>query len=117
MYVIYDNESNIKITYQIDIYIADKLYQIRKGDKPQDNLKNISGKVLIVIAANSGIEQSIVNIAKTEGAIVHRFSRENGVDISEILMLPFVMFSKKWKVRLYNKFFWVVKHKTFKRKD
>ena len=111
MYIIYDNESNIKITYQIDIYIADKLYQIRKGDKPQDNLKNISGKVLIVIAANSGIGQSIVNIAKTEGAIVHGFSRENGVDIS------FVMFSKKWKVRLYNKFFWVVKHKTFKRKD
>ena len=117
MYVIYDNESNIKITYQIDIYIADKLYQIRKGDKPQDNLKNISGKVLIVIAANSGIGQSVVNIAKTEGAIVHGFSRENGVDISEILMLPFVMFSKKWKDRLYNKFYWVVKHKNFKRED
>ncbi len=76
MYVIYDNESNIKITYQIDIYIADKLYQIRKGDKPQDNLKNISGKVLIVIGSSSGIGQSIANIAKAEGEIVHCFQEK-----------------------------------------
>ena len=83
VHVLYGSESNIKITYPIDIFIADKLFQIRKENKPQDNLKNISGKVLIVIGASSGIGQSIANIAESEGAIVHGFSRENGVDVRE----------------------------------
>ena len=63
--------------------IADKLFQIRKEIKPQDNLKSIRRKVLIVIGASSQIKQSIASIAKAEGAIVHRSSRENGVDVSE----------------------------------
>ena len=41
------------------------------------------GKVLIVIGASSWIRQSIASIAKVEGAIVHGFSRENGVDVRE----------------------------------
>ena len=36
-----------------------------------------------MIGASTGIGQSIVNIAKVEGAILHRFSRENRVDVSE----------------------------------
>ena len=63
--------------------MADNLFQLRKEIKPQDNLKNIRGKVLIVIGASSWIRQSIASIAKVEGAIVHGFSRENGVDVSE----------------------------------
>ena len=83
IHIIYGSESNIKITYPIDIFIADKLFQIRKENKPQDNLSNISGKVLIVIGASSGIGQSIVNIAKAKGVIVYGFSRENGVEVRE----------------------------------
>ena len=83
IHVIQDNESNIKIAYPIDIFIADKLFQIRKEIKPQDNLKSIRRKVLIVIGASSQIKQSIASIAKAEGAIVHRSSREDGVDVSE----------------------------------
>ena len=47
------NQTNIKIAYPIDIFIADKLFQIRKEIKPQDNLKSIRRKVLIVIGASS----------------------------------------------------------------
>ena len=75
------------IKTNIDVTIceipAEKLFQIRKENKPQDNLKNIMGKVLIFIGASSWIRQSIASIAKVEGANVHGFSRENGVDVSE----------------------------------
>ena len=68
------------IKTNIDVTIceipAEKLFQIRKENKSQDNLKNISGKVLIVIGSSSGIGQSIANIAKAEGEIVHCFQEK-----------------------------------------
>ncbi len=75
------------IKTNIDVTIceipAEKLFQIRKENKSQDNLKNISGKDLIFIGASSWIGQFIAYIAKAEGGIVHGISRENGVDVRE----------------------------------
>ena len=84
IYVVNGDESNIKITYPIDLYIADKLFQL----KTYQNLKNIEDnklkdKVGVVFGASEGIGESICQIAKEYNVKIYGFSRKDGVDISK----------------------------------
>ncbi len=82
IYVVEGDDYNIKITYPIDIDIADKLFQIRNLNIPKTELNNLKDKVIVIFGASSGIGQDILNISKQYGAKAYGYSRKNNVDIS-----------------------------------
>ena len=83
VYVVNGDDSNIKITYPIDVDIADKLFQIRNFDVPKTELKNLKDKVIAVFGASRGIGKDIVELAGKYGAKVYGYSRHNNVDICD----------------------------------
>jgi 2-C-methyl-D-erythritol 4-phosphate cytidylyltransferase len=76
--------NNIKITYPSDIYLADRIFQLRArragaGEDPPD----LSGKTIVVFGASRGIGKSIHEIAAAGEANVVAVSRASGVDICD----------------------------------
>ena len=85
VFVIKGYEENIKITHPIDLFIAEKIFQL-KTYKLLKHLKltKLKGKVGIVFGGSSGIGKAIVDLAKSFGIKIYGFSRKNGVDISNL---------------------------------
>ena len=83
IYVVEGDDFNIKITYPIDIDIADKLFQIRTFNIPKTDLKKLKDKVVVIFGASRGIGESIFSYAEKYGAKVYGFSRENGGDVTD----------------------------------
>lgn len=85
IFVIEDSEFNIKITYPLDIHIADKIFQVHKINlgsiAPSDVLESVKNKVIVIFGGNSGIGLEIFNLCRKMNADVYQFSRSNGVDI------------------------------------
>lgn len=86
IFVVKGDDSNMKLTYKEDIFLLDKLFQLRYHEiQSKSRLKNLRKKVIIVFGGSSGIGKDIVNISKRVGAKVYPFSRSlNGVDIRNI---------------------------------
>lgn len=75
--------NNIKITYPSDIYLADRLFQLRARCLEKTDIAGaLKDKVLVVFGASRGIGQRIAGIAESHGAHVHAVSRNTGVDIT-----------------------------------
>jgi len=87
IYVVDGSDFNIKITYPIDIHIADKIFQVKNRallNFNQNELVSVlKDKVIVVFGGNSGIGEAIVKIAEQYGAKAYSFSRKNGVDIRD----------------------------------
>lgn len=85
VFVVKGEEQNIKLTYKEDIYLLDKLFQLKTSNISRNpNLEDIKDKVLVIFGGSKGIGEAIVQIGKKEGAIVYPFSRSlNGVDIKD----------------------------------
>jgi len=87
IYVVDDSEYNMKITYPIDIHIADKIFQIYKVKLPNIDLKTLkkglNNKVVVVFGGTSGIGLEICKICKELGGNSYCFSRRTGVDIRD----------------------------------
>lgn len=86
VFVVNGSPKNIKLTRIEDLYFADKLYQLNSNEVMKhakyDDLEN---KVIVVFGGNSGIGESIVDIARENKARVYSFSRSTtGTDISKI---------------------------------
>lgn len=76
IYVVKGEEQNIKLTYPEDVYVLDKLFQIRNTLINNNiNLLDLNGKVIVVFGGNSGIGLDIVRIARENGAKCYAFSR------------------------------------------
>lgn len=78
--------NNIKITYPSDIYLADRIFQLRARHAnvdDRDKTLDLSGKTIVIFGASRGIGKSIHDIAVTSGANVVAVSRANGVDICD----------------------------------
>ena len=84
VYVVEGDDSNIKITYPIDVAIADKLFQLKTYNGEAKDLSKLNNKTIVVFGGNSGIGLSICKIAKEFDAKVYPYSRSNGVDITNI---------------------------------
>ena len=86
VFVINGKEENLKITHQIDLAFADKLFQLKtKNIKYIDNFDDIpelKGKTVVVFGASKGIGAALVQMASKNKAHVFGFSRSNGVDVT-----------------------------------
>lgn len=83
VYVVAGDDANIKITYPIDIDIADKLFQLKTSDVQPDSMASLSGKVVVILGGHGGIGGAIAKLAEENGAKVYSLSRKDGVDISD----------------------------------
>lgn len=76
IYVVDGTAENMKVTEPIDVHIADKLFQMQSASLAADEeLPDMSGKVVVVFGGSYGIGESIVELAGQAGADVHQFSR------------------------------------------
>ena len=83
VYVVNGSGENIKITYPEDIFMADRLFQIRSAVCPEKtSLENLKDKVIVVFGGTSGIGQCIVELAQKYGAKVYAESSRTGCDIT-----------------------------------
>lgn len=84
IYVIEGDIENIKITYPIDRYIADKLFQLKKSTLPQEvSLESLNNKNIVIFGGTSGIGASIANLARNNNANVFVASSRTGCDITK----------------------------------
>ena len=75
--------NNIKITYPSDIYLADRIFQLRSRRVDGTTDLDLSGKTIVVFGASRGIGKSIHDMATAAGANVVAASRSSGVDICD----------------------------------
>jgi 2-C-methyl-D-erythritol 4-phosphate cytidylyltransferase len=80
IWVVAGDERNMKVTEPIDVYLADKLFQLpdegtisRRTD--EDFRKALDGKTLVVFGGSYGIGGDIAELARSYGATVIAFSR------------------------------------------
>ena len=78
--VVRGEERNMKVTEPIDVYIADKLFQLHSHDapRPRDEMgyrTALAGKTVVVFGGSSGIGADIARLAASYGAITKVFSR------------------------------------------
>ncbi|MEO8746779.1 MAG: SDR family oxidoreductase, partial [Rhodanobacter sp.] len=82
--VVAGDVNNIKITYSSDIYLADRLFQLRTRSLPGADVgAALAGKVLVVFGASRGIGERVAALATAAGAWVVATSRAAGVDIAD----------------------------------
>jgi 2-C-methyl-D-erythritol 4-phosphate cytidylyltransferase len=89
-YVVQGDRFNIKITYPEDLYLADRIFQLRTstGIKKELHPQGLKDKVIVVFGASRGIGKSIMDIASEYGAKTCGFSRKlNNVDISNYTII------------------------------
>jgi 2-C-methyl-D-erythritol 4-phosphate cytidylyltransferase len=80
--VVNGHERNMKVTEPIDIYLADKLFQLTTADRTvelddEQYATSLRGKTLVVFGGSYGIGSDIAQLARKHGATVHTFSRSS----------------------------------------
>lgn len=78
--VVHGDERNMKVTDPIDVFIADKLFQLTGIDLPRARSEEgyqdaLSGKTMVVFGGSYGIGADIAELAASYGANVVTFSR------------------------------------------
>jgi len=78
--VVPGHERNMKVTEPIDVYIADKLFQLTTADQPAplDDASYraaLAGRTMVVFGGSYGIGGDIALLAASYGATVRTFSR------------------------------------------
>ncbi|MFZ1654141.1 MAG: bifunctional cytidylyltransferase/SDR family oxidoreductase [Candidatus Nanopelagicales bacterium] len=80
--VVRGDEQNMKVTEPIDVFMADKLFQLSSHDRPtprtpQEYRDAMAGKTLVVFGGSYGIGSDIAELARGYGANVFSFSRSS----------------------------------------
>lgn len=85
IYVVKGHETNLKITHGLDLFISDKVFQLRHKELADAKVfKGMQDKVLVVFGGNDGIGATTARLAQELGARTFCFSRSlNGVDIRD----------------------------------
>ncbi len=78
--VVPGHERNMKVTEPIDVYIADKLFQLESADIPEAPSDEayrelLTGRTMVLFGGSYGIGGDIADLARSFGADVHVFSR------------------------------------------
>jgi 2-C-methyl-D-erythritol 4-phosphate cytidylyltransferase len=82
-------EHNIKVTHPVDLFIADKLFQLATTSAPHKSLEELTvaltGKVIVVLGGSYGIGAEIARIAKACGATVVAHGRSStGLHVQDL---------------------------------
>ena len=85
VFVVEGEESNMKLTYKEDIFLLEKLFQLRSfSPSHKVDFEQLRDKVVVVFGGNSGIGAEVVRLSTENGAKVFCFSRSaNATDISD----------------------------------
>ena len=80
IWVVAGEERNLKVTDPIDVYLADKLFQLTTSNLPPSRSEEeyrdaLAGKTLVVFGGSYGIGADIAAFAEEYGAKVFSFSR------------------------------------------
>lgn len=90
VYVVEGDVENIKITYPSDIFMADRLFQIRSYIYPlEQQLENMKDKVVVIFVGTSGIGQCTADLASKYGAKVYIASTRTNCDITKSILFVF----------------------------
>ena len=79
IYVVEGDEQNMKVTYPIDLYLIDKLFQL--GSRTADPLTEserraaLRDQVVVVIGGSYGIGKAVMNLAERTGCRAYSLSR------------------------------------------
>ncbi|WP_169986220.1 bifunctional cytidylyltransferase/SDR family oxidoreductase [Microbispora sp. H10836] len=89
IYIVPGSEHNMKVTHPVDVFIADKLFQLAENTAPaldeEAYRAGLAGRTLVVFGGSYGIGADIVALARDYGASVHSFSRsQNGVRVEDV---------------------------------
>lgn len=103
IYIVAGEERNIKLTYPEDIYLLDKLFQIKSATLNKDiDLSELNQKVIIVFGGNSGIGKDMCTIAAQYGAKIYSFSRSTTntdiTDLAEVKKVVSLVYEKEGKI-------------------
>lgn len=84
-FVVHGSEEYLrKITYPLDLDIANRIYQLQTIKKiPDINIRNLRSKNVLLFGHSSGIGLEIFNICKKELTNIEGYSRSNGGDIRD----------------------------------
>jgi len=82
IWVVHGDERNMKVTEPIDVYLADKLFQLTSNDLPTPRTEAeyaevLAGKSMVVFGGSYGIGADIAELATRLGAEVFTFSRSS----------------------------------------
>lgn len=82
IWVVRGDDRNMKVTEPIDVYIADKLFQLTHTEAPHpvseaDYRKALEGRTVVVFGGSYGIGADICRMAREHGADVFSFSRSS----------------------------------------
>ncbi len=87
--VVEGSEQNMKVTHPVDVFLADKLFQLARGSltppaSPQAYVEQLRGRTAVVFGGSYGIGGNVVELLRGFGADVFSFSRsETGTHIEE----------------------------------
>ena len=88
IFVVKGEVFNMKLTYKEDLFLIDKLFQLRSEEGNSEYISQrthaiLENKVLVVFGGSYGIGAEIANLAESMSVHVYVFSRSlNGVDVS-----------------------------------
>lgn len=89
IYVVPGEVFNIKVTYTEDLFLLDKLFQLRtQSVNIRELLPSVEtllpNKIMVVFGGSYGIGAEVVKLARENGCVVYSFSRsENNVDVAD----------------------------------
>jgi 2-C-methyl-D-erythritol 4-phosphate cytidylyltransferase len=79
IYVVAGDEQNMKVTYPLDLFLADKLFQLAshlaRARTPDELRAALGGKTVVVFGGSYGIGSDVATLAELAGCRVFRFSR------------------------------------------
>jgi 2-C-methyl-D-erythritol 4-phosphate cytidylyltransferase len=82
IHVVEGSEHNMKVTAPVDLFIADKLFQLTSSTVEPLRSANayseqLRGRVAVVFGGSYGIGEGVVSLLEEYGATVHSFSRSS----------------------------------------
>lgn len=86
VYIVRGEESNMKLTYQEDLFLLEKLFQLKtvsSNTLSEEKRLFLSNKVIVVFGGSYGIGLEIIKLAKSLNMKAYSFSRnESNTDIA-----------------------------------
>jgi ribitol-5-phosphate 2-dehydrogenase (NADP+) / D-ribitol-5-phosphate cytidylyltransferase len=89
--VVPGSEQNMKVTHPVDVFLADKLFQLSSQAPPpspedeKDYESSLAGRTVVVFGGSQGIGADIAELTRAFGARVYAFSRsETGTHVESL---------------------------------